>query len=281
VVSIIVPACNEERTIGRCLSAMLDGAAPGEFEVVVVANGCADDTAERARAFADRGVTVIETPHGSKIHALNLGDARASGFPRFYVDADIVITPAAIRDVAALLADDSTTIAAAPTPVIDVTNRSPWVRAYYKVWTSLPYFTEGAIGSGVYALSRRGRARFDSFPDIIADDEFARLQAQPHERRCSKQSSFTITPPTSLGSIVHINTRVRAGNYELREKFPELVQNNRNSPKRSLSVIARSPSLWLQMPIYLTVQFLATLRARKKLRTSAARLWERDESSRA
>ena len=281
MVSIVVPAYNEGQTIERCLSAMLDGAEPGEFEVIVVPNGCSDDTAARARKFEKRGVKVIETPVGSKSNALNLGDQAATRFPRFYVDADIVLTPAAIRDVAEMLADDSDLVVAAPRPVVDYADRGLLVRSYYIVWTSLPYFTEGMVGSGVYAFSRKGRARFDRFPDIIADDEFARLQAAPHERACSERSSFTITPPTSLRAILHINTRVRAGNYELRAKFPELAANANTNPARTIRVIARTPRLWPHAPLYLGLQFLAKLRAHRKLRQREEKIWERDESSRA
>jgi glycosyltransferase involved in cell wall biosynthesis len=281
VVSIIVPAYNEGRTVERCLSSMLEGTAPGEFEVVVVANGCTDDTAARARKFASRGVKVIETPVGSKSNALNLGDEAATRFPRFYVDADIVLSPAAIRDVAAMLERDPELVVASPRPIVDYADRSLLVRSYYRVWTQLPYVTEGFVGSGVYAFSRQGRARFERFPDIIADDEFARLQAAPHERRCSDRSSFHIKPPTTLRAILHINTRVRAGNYELREKFPELVANDNTTPARSLRVIARTPRLWPHAPLYLGMQFLAKLRAHRKLRQRAEKIWERDESSRA
>jgi hypothetical protein len=165
--------------------------------------------------------------------------------------------------------------------VVDLAARNFLVRSYYRVWTALPYFTEGVIGAGVYAFSEAGRKRFGDFPDIIADDEFARLQAAPHERRSSPGSSFTITPPTSLRAILHINTRVRAGMYELREKFPELLANDNTNPRRSLSVIATSPRLWPHAPLYLGLQFLAKLRAHRKLRSDAARIWERDESSRA
>lgn len=279
MVSIIVPAYNEGQTIERCLSTILADARPGEFEIVVVPNGCRDDTAARARKFEGRGVKVIETEVASKIYALNLGDRHATSFPRFYVDADIELSAAAIRDVARLLEDDDVLVAA-PRAVVDYRDRPPLVRSFYRVWTSLPYFTEGVIGAGVYAFSERGRARFDAFPDIIADDEFARLQVAPHERRSSPHSSFKITPPTTLRGIVKINTRARAGNYELRKKFPHLLANDNTNAARSLQVIARTPRLWPHAPIYLGVMFLAKLAAHEKLRKKQEKVWERDDSSR-
>ena len=280
MVSVVIPAYNEGRTIERCLRTMLDGAEPGELEIVVVCNACKDDTAARARKFEDQGVTVIDTPTPGKANALNLGDAAATSFPRFYVDADIQLSIHAIRDVASMLGDDSDIVVAAPKAVVDYRTRPPWVRSYYEVWTRLPYFNEGMVGSGVYAFSRKGRARFETFPEIIADDEFARLQARPHERASSENSTFTITPPKSLRAIVNINTRVRAGNYELREKFPGLVGNDNTNPARSLREIVKNPRLWRHAPIYLGVMFASKLLAHRKLRAKQEKVWERDESSR-
>ncbi|MCH9682387.1 MAG: glycosyltransferase [Deltaproteobacteria bacterium] len=277
--SVVIPAYNESTVIERCLRAMLQDAKPGEFEIVVVPNGCSDDTADRARAFGEM-VKVVETPVGSKSGALNLGDEHATGFPRMYIDADIVVTTEALRDIAGMLGDDSPVLVAAPRAIIAFEDR-PWqVRSFCKVWTSLPYFTEGMIGSGFYAFSRKGRERFDRFPEIIADDGFARLQAAPHERRTSSRSSFTISPPTTLRAIANVMVRVRAGNYELREKFPALFDNETTSASRSLQIIATQPGLWFHAPIYLGVMLYSKLLAHRKLQRKQQSMWERDETAR-
>jgi glycosyltransferase involved in cell wall biosynthesis len=278
--SVIIPAYNEAAVIDRCLSAMLAQARPNELEIIVVANNCSDDTAERARRHGEQ-VEVIETPIGSKINALNLGDDAARGWPRLYVDADIVVSTEALRDVASMLGEDSPIVVAAPTAVVDYTDRSPLVQSFYKVWTQLPYFTEGVIGAGFYAFSRKGRQRFDRWPDIIADDEYARLTAAPEERAVTPNHTFTITPPTQLRRVAKIQTRARAGLYQLHEKFPQMLRNETTSPARTLQVIAGRPDLWLHAPIYLGVMSYAKFMAHRKLRKGQQRVWERDETARA
>jgi hypothetical protein len=59
------------------------------------------------------------------------------------------------------------------------------------------------------------------------------------------------------------------------------MSNDNTNPARSLRVIATTPSLWPHAPLYLGMQFLAKLRAHRKLRQRAEKIWERDESSRA
>jgi glycosyltransferase involved in cell wall biosynthesis len=280
LIAIVIPAHNEGRVIERCLEAILEKAKPGEFEIAVVCNGCKDDTADRARRFEDRGVKVVETPIGSKIHALNLGDKNVTSFPRFYVDADVQLTADAIRDVAALLGDDSPVVVAAPRAVVAYEDRSWMLRAFYRIWTRLPYFSENMVGSGVYAFSRKGRARFDEFPKVTADDEFARHMAAPEERRASTTCTFTIHPPRTVEGLLKIMTRARAASYEFREKFPQMQSHGNTNAARSLRIIATTPSMWVDAPIYLGLMYVAKLRAHKKLRKTGEKAWERDDTSR-
>ena len=72
-ISIIVPAHNEARVIGRCHESMTTGAEPGELEILVVCNGCSDDTASVARRHGPY-VQVLESEIASKNAALNLGN---------------------------------------------------------------------------------------------------------------------------------------------------------------------------------------------------------------
>jgi hypothetical protein len=246
---------------------------------VVVANNCSDDTSARARRHGDF-VKVVETPIGSKTHALNLGDEAARSWPRFYVDADIVVSTQALRDVAAMLGEGSRFVVAAPAVVVDYHGRSPWVQSFYKVWTQLPYASEGVSG-GCYALSKRGRERFGKWPDIIADDEYARLMAAPHERGTERRHTWTVTPPTRLRMVAKIQTRARAGLYQLHARFPELVKNKTTNPARTLKVVAGRPDLWVHAPIYLGVMMFAKLMAHRKLRKGQHKVWERDETARA
>jgi glycosyltransferase involved in cell wall biosynthesis len=66
VATVIVPAHNEARVIGRLLGPLVSGARPGELDVIVVANGCTDDTAQVAAACGPM-VRVISVPEPSKL----------------------------------------------------------------------------------------------------------------------------------------------------------------------------------------------------------------------
>ena len=112
-VAVIVPAANEERRIGRCLSSIV--AARGELynsganvdvQIIVVLDGCTDATADVARTFG--GVRLIAVAAGGVGAARRAGAAaafdggdRASELWLANTDADSEVPPAALSYMAA------------------------------------------------------------------------------------------------------------------------------------------------------------------------------------
>ncbi|MFD3511449.1 glycosyltransferase, partial [Nocardia sp. NPDC058666] len=146
--SIVIPAHNEGRVIGRLLDALLADTSATGPDIVVVCNGCTDDTARVAGGRGDR-VRVVEVPTPSKHHALRVGDEHARGFPRLYVDADVVVGAADVRALVAALDRSPELLAVAPGRDIPLAGCAWPVRAYYRVWQRLPAVREGLFGRGV------------------------------------------------------------------------------------------------------------------------------------
>ena len=278
MISIVIPAYNEADVIERCLDALTARPVDGGIEIVVACNGCRDNTAELARRYGEP-VRVVETQTASKIAALNLGDTHASGFPRIYLDADVEVDLDTIEAVAAVLRTDQA-LAAAPKMRVDL-SRSSWpVRAFYRVWLEQPYHRQSLIGAGFYAVSAAGRARFDVFPPIIADDEFVRRHFAPEERINPPGSAFTIHAPHRFSDLIKVKTRSRLGRLELGRKLPQLRDAPGEESGAKIFDIRRKPGLWPAACVYLLVNGLTRWRARKQLNQLESYQWERDESSR-
>jgi len=96
VVSFIIPAFNEELLLGSTLCALSDTAcASGHpFEVVVVDDGSTDRTATIAR---EHGARVIAVNHRQIAATRNAGARVATGEMLIFVDADTIVTLAAVR----------------------------------------------------------------------------------------------------------------------------------------------------------------------------------------
>lgn len=230
-VFVIVPAHDEERVIQRGVQALL--AAPSvDVDVLVVANGCTDATAERVRQLGDDRVAVEELVQGGKARAVRAGLARAGGADVVaVVDADVVLDEAVLPGLAAALAGDSPRIAA-PALRLELSGCSPVVRRYYRAWAREPHVRAGDIGArGIYAVNRAGLERLATMPEIIADDGWARARFAPQERIISAGTS-TVRPAQTLRAQVLRRARVLAGNRELREVLP-LSQRPAAAPGRA------------------------------------------------
>ncbi len=279
MISVVVPAHNESLVIARTLGEWVN--SPGfdedEIDVVVVCNGCTDDTANIARRFGP-SVRVIESDVASKTYALNLGDRGSRFFPRIYIDADIVISLDALRALASRL-DLGDVLAVAPTPDIDLTGCSWLVRQYYGVRSRLPSSSEGIGGSGVYALSDAGRRRFGQFPDVIADDTYVRVQFKPEERATLVPVKSRVFPPRTIRQVITVRTRGYIGTFELANRFPELFGNRGETNNQALTKLFKEPRLWPGLLVYCFVTVFARWRAIVRSRAGAS-VWQRDDTSR-
>ncbi|MFG1887593.1 glycosyltransferase family 2 protein [Micromonospora sp. NPDC049051] len=272
-ISVVMAAHNEARVIGGCLDALLADAAPGELDIVVVANGCTDDT---ARVAASRpGVRVIEVAQAGKSNALNVGDSAARGFPRIYLDADVVLSPGALREMAAVLSADGTPpLAVMPRRHMVTEGRSLAVRAYYAINTRLPIFADALFGRGAMGVSAAGRKRFDRFPEQIADDLFLDSQFSSEEKREVTAATSYVQAPRRTRDLVRTLARVRAGNTMLRASHSGIRASAPSSWLRD--VVLPRPWLAPAAVAYVAVTVAAALRSRRHPRNA----WGRDDSTR-
>lgn len=87
--SIIIPAKNEERNIGNCLTSIFSIAFDKpRYEVVVVDNGSEDRTIEIAK---DMGATVYEKPNLTISGLRNFGASQSQGNILVFLDADCTV----------------------------------------------------------------------------------------------------------------------------------------------------------------------------------------------
>ncbi len=335
--SIVIPAHNEERVIGRLLDALLaedgegrpaaepeavgveltgrpttaddgsasgsassdsasdladsavtavSGARPGRPDIVVVCNGCTDGTAAAA---ARPGVRVVEIPTPSKHLAMRTGDRHATGFPRLYVDADVVLGAADVRALTGALGGPGGVLATAPERHLPLAGCAWRVRAYYRVWSRLPAVREGLFGRGVIALTEDGHARIAALPPLMADDLAASLAFAPAERQVVPAARVTVRPPRTWADLMRRRVRAAVSTAQVDrhraaadetpagEKAPA---DARTSTADLRAMLRREPRLLPDLVVFLAAAVGARLRAAKALRAGDFSTWQRDESSR-
>ncbi len=281
--SVVIPAHNEAGVIGRCLDALFAGIGPGDLDVVVVCNGCRDETAAVARG-SGHLVRVLELPEPSKVAALRAGDLAARGFPRLYLDADVVLPGPSARSVALRLAGGA--LAARPPIRYETARCSRPVRSYYRARARIPAVMRSLWGAGVYGLSSEGRSRFGVFPDLGADDLWIDRQFERHEIEIVDCAPVVVAVPRRTRDLLHVLRRTYRGKAETAPEAgaDRYARATTSSALRDLRKLAASgPVAASDAAVYAAFAISARAATAISARRAAAHGsgWERDESSRA
>lgn len=267
--SVVIPAHDEAQVIGRTLGHLAPLAESGELEVVVVCNGCTDETEAVARSFP--GIHVVAIEESSKTAALNAGDDAASRWPRLYLDADVEIRPATISALFAAL-DEGAVLAARPASAYDTQDAGGLVRAYYRARSRMPTLHSALWGAGAYAMSKDGRARFDRFPDVVADDLWVdRLFTVDEKATVASAGPVVVRTPRDLTGLTAILRRTYRGNRVLGDGA-----GHGSATARDLLRTVRGPASAADALVYGAM----ALRGRLAASAGGPGGWERDESSR-
>ena len=131
VVSIIIPALNEENVIGQCLDSLVHlGSSRESFEVIVVDNGSTARTLDVARSYSGiLNLTVLEKADVHVSALRNLGASRARGDLFAFLDADCIVPPDWLMQATALLSQEGVGVVGAH---FRIPNDAGWVaRTWY------------------------------------------------------------------------------------------------------------------------------------------------------
>lgn len=228
--SVLIPAHNEADYLPACLDALLaSDPVPAQVEIIVIANGCTDATAAIALGydarFASKGwrLVVLDLEQGGKLSAWNAGEAAAKGDVLIYLDADVRVAPALVDQLTRALSVDLPRYASGVPNVTVQTDAL--TRAYTRFWCTTPFMTHGVPGFGVFAMNLEGRARWQSWPDIISDDTFARLNFTPSER-IRVPGTYDWPMIEGFKRLVQVRRRQDIGVAEIAARYPELLAND-------------------------------------------------------
>lgn len=92
MLSIIIPAYNEEKSIGKCLEALLKQNTTRKFEIILVDNASTDKTAEVAEQFKEKlNLKIVKEERKGRGIARKVGFENASGNIFLSTDADTIV----------------------------------------------------------------------------------------------------------------------------------------------------------------------------------------------
>ncbi len=105
-ITVLIPAYNEEKVIGKTLEGVLKSNYDN-FEIIVINDGSKDNTEEVVQRYSEINpkIKVVSKPNGGKYSALNLGFNESKAKYIVTIDADTVIFPDTIKKLVAPFRD--------------------------------------------------------------------------------------------------------------------------------------------------------------------------------
>lgn len=212
---IVIPVRNEAAALRETIPALLTAIDGLPARPVWVCNNCSDNSADVIRALAGHDAEILDLPRPGKTLALQVGDDALAGlFPRFYLDADVTLSPDALPALLCPLLNNQADLVAARR-IHTTKSVSALSAAMARTWDTLPFAQEvgflGAVG-----LSEAGRASWGRWPDVIGDDTFVAASIASNRRQMVPQVTASTRPPADFKGWVRMRARWLHGEEELR-----------------------------------------------------------------
>ncbi len=259
MISVIIPAFNEEKTIRQCLMSIHHQSISG-LEILVILNGCTDTTPSiiesiRPELEQRNYIRVISLDKPGKIGAIRAGDDTAKNEDRIYLDADVTISPFLIEQFMDVFNRSSGPVFVSG-KIIPTCESSFISRAYASIWAKSPYIKKSALGLGCYGVNNSGRNLWKSIADVYSDDKYIRLQFS-ETIRYKVKAEYNWPIPDGFYNLLSSRVRWTSGNRQLMRDFPELFVNDPyRHDIRFLCLLLKMP---LQGITFCTIYFMASI----------------------
>ncbi len=203
VVSIVIPARNEEASISRCLGAIRSIRTPdAEVEIIVVDNNSTDGTAAISQKFGAKVVTKKEGTIGS---LRNAGAAVAKGQFIAFLDADCIVPGDWLERALSFFADDCRMIIGFRRTIPDGAN---WVARSWDLLFSKRNFTAEVewLPSGNMIMPRDAFLSIGGFDEGLETNEDCDLcfrlgKLGYRVLSCADATVTHLRPPRSLSQV--------------------------------------------------------------------------------
>lgn len=238
-ISVVVPTHNRRHSVVRLLDSLRDGTYPAAgFEVIVVADGCADDTVPHLAGLSyPFALHVLEQAPGvGAARARTRGAEQARGSILLFIDDDIEPFPALLEHHVRLHAEqEHAVVVGAPVPVRPVD--APLARISGWAWWEQQFeamsqpghrFAYDEVFSGILSLRTR---------DFRAVGGF-----DPAFNSCRDDSEFGYRVICGGARVAFV--REAGGlHHEVRD-HPRLVSRKREEGRADVLLAERHPELW-------------------------------------
>ena len=232
-VSILIPAYNEEKTIKKCISSVLNLDYPKEkLEVIVINDGSTDRTREIAESFGNK-IKLINQKNQGKARAINNGLKISTGEFFACLDADSYVDKNSLKKILKHFDKDT----AAVTPLMEVHNPKNILQKTQAIEYMIYIFIKKCMAKinsifvtpGPFTVYRKkiieSIGGFDE-KSIVEDQEIAyRLQKHHFKIEQSDDGKVYTEAPINLKEFYRQRNRWARGTIQTIYKYKNLIFN--------------------------------------------------------
>jgi len=140
MISVIIPAYNEEKSIKNVLQSLVDQKTKHKFEVILVDNNSTDNTSKIAKTFLKKlNLKIISEKKQGRGPARARGAKEAKGEIFAYIDADTESFPDWIEAITDAFAEKNVVAVTGPWRVMDLGGFTQWFLNTFQEVAQLPY----------------------------------------------------------------------------------------------------------------------------------------------
>lgn len=285
--TIIIAACNEESIIRDTLRSLTKGCEDGDYQILVVCNGCSDSTGKIIQQEFN-SVIYASIDQASKALAIRYAESLSPGFPRLYLDADIKLKAADAKALFDIGTEQMAPALIIPSSTVITEQSQTAVKRFYKAWYNTRFVQQLGFGAGAYLINKAGRMRFNVWPRLIADDGFIRSQFNTSEIHIQHSIKVFVKAPLTTSTLIKVKARSKLGNLELKQflkkqrKSNHYFQSFENTNKRLFKtddMVQKLPTNTINKLTYKLINIAALFMARWQFFTGNYS-WARDNSNR-
>ncbi|MHB8566888.1 MAG: glycosyltransferase family 2 protein [Nitrososphaerales archaeon] len=234
LVSILVPAFNEEKVLSRTLETLVNLKYENK-EILVIDDGSTDKTNLIASWYKQFGVKVLKKPNGGKARALNYGLLFAKGELIVTVDADGMLPRSAVDEIVKLMSDTNVYAVSGNVKALNCNNvltrcqQLEYITSINTLRNALDLFGAVIVVPGAFGAFRREAIENTGYYDIDTVTEDFDLTLKVQKAYGSVAASTTAIAytevPATLRSLYRQRMRWVEGTYQTVAKHKDAFLN--------------------------------------------------------
>ncbi|PIV68724.1 MAG: hypothetical protein COY38_04065 [Candidatus Aenigmarchaeota archaeon CG_4_10_14_0_8_um_filter_37_24] len=230
--SVIIPAHNEEKVIGKTIESILNSQYFGKIEVIVIDDGSKDNTGKIAKSMQKKGgIKLFKTNHIGKSKALNFGATKSSYNYILFLDADSVLEEITIKEIVKPLQYKRFGASSGVVRGIITSNPLTWFQDLEYIMSSAWRYASSLLGTasvlpGFFCVKKDVFKKIGGFSSDTLTEDFditLEIKKAGYDSFVNLNAVMYTLTPNNIKSLYRQRLRWGRGNLQVVRKHSDMI----------------------------------------------------------